>query len=133
MDDCDDCLYLLVSGHMRTEPRAKLAAAAAPATAAPAAAPLSALGLAHPPPPSQRPPPASYVPDPMEGEVHISRDEVHLSRDEAQTGGGGAVGAVGGRQPAGATLLSTAMERGTTFGEMALLYARRRTVSARFP
>ena len=111
---------------MRTEPRAKLAAAATPATAAPTAAPLSALGVAHPPPPSRRPPPASYVPDPMEGEVHISRDE-------AQTGGGGAVGAAGGRQPAAATLLSTAMERGTTFGEMALLYARRRTVSARFP
>ena len=136
MDDCDDCLYLLVSGHMRTEPRAKPAAAPTPATAAPADAPPSSLGLARPPPPSRRPPPLSYVPVPLEGEVIISLDEVQTSRDEVQTNGGGAPGAAGtagGGQPAAATLLSTAMERGTTFGEMALLYTRRRTVSAHYP
>jgi hypothetical protein len=133
VDDCDDCLYLLVSGRMRTEPRAKLvaealgpAAAAKPAgaaaaTAAPAAAALSAPGLARPPPPSRRPPPASYVPVPMEGEVHISLDEGRAGGGGA-AGAAGVAGAAGGGQSAGATLLSTAMERGTTFGEMALLY-----------
>ena len=38
VDDCDDCLYLLVSGRMRTEPRAKLVAEALGPAAGSAAA-----------------------------------------------------------------------------------------------
>ena len=72
--DCDDCLYLLVSGQMNTEPRAK----AAPANGAPAASPAT-----------------SCAPTLMEGEVHISCDQ-------SRTGGRGGAGAAGAAGGAGA-------------------------------
>ena len=99
--DCDDCLYLLVSGQMNTEPRAK----AAPANGAPAALPTT-----------------SCAPALMEGEVHISCDQARTggrggagaASAAGGAGGAGAGGAGCGGQPARATLLSTSMERGAT-------------------